>query len=95
MAVVERTAVAFSPDGRWIAADKGDKGLQVWDGNTGDRVGNAMAHNAHVYSAAFSRDGQKWSRAMAMAPCGCGIAHRVKRWPGPLPPMKFATRYSP
>ena len=50
-------AVAFSPDGKWLATASYDETARVWDAATGDeRAG--MVHDAPVYAVAFSPDGE-------------------------------------
>ena len=48
---------AFSPDGRWLAITA-DAGATVLDAGTGDPV-RTLAHQAGVYSVAFSADGTR------------------------------------
>ena len=55
-------AVAFSPDGRWLAAATGVAGLRgealLWDLKNGARVGTfATGHRDTLYGVAFSPDG--------------------------------------
>ncbi len=51
-------AVAFSPDGRYIATAHWRKVARIWDAGTGAEVSVLEGHEAEVMSVAFSRDGQ-------------------------------------
>jgi WD40 repeat protein len=53
----ERTALAYSPDGRWLAASAG-KQVQVWNAATGVRAGGPLEHAQHVATLAFAPDGK-------------------------------------
>ena len=49
-----------SPDGRHIVSGSADRTIQVWDGQTGDQVGNPLQGHTHsVNSVAFSQDGRQ------------------------------------
>jgi WD40 repeat protein len=50
------TAIAFSPDGRWIAAGDGAGSVYVWDAATGALDGQPIVAGGDVYSVAFSPD---------------------------------------
>ncbi len=60
-------AVAYSPDGKWIATGSNDPVngyVQLWNAETGDRVARAFgnkdtAHSDAVLSVQFSKDGSK------------------------------------
>jgi WD40 repeat protein len=49
-------AVAFSPDGKWVAAG-GLKGLRVWNAATG-KLQKEIATNAAILALAYSPDGK-------------------------------------
>ncbi len=51
-------AVAFSPDGKWVATGSEDKAARVMEAATGKEV-SRLAHQRPVHSVAFSPDG-KW-----------------------------------
>ena len=51
--------VAFSPDGRHIVSGSDDRTIQLWDAQTGSKVGNPLqGHTFSVWSVAFSPDGR-------------------------------------
>jgi len=50
-------AMAFSPDGRWLATTSDDRTARVWDPATGREVAR-MAHDDMVWAVAFSPDGR-------------------------------------
>lgn len=49
-------AVAFSPDGKWVAAG-GLRGLRVWDATTG-KLEKEIATNAAILALAYAPDGK-------------------------------------
>jgi WD40 repeat protein len=51
-------AVAFSPNGRWLASASGDKTVKLWDMNSGREVHTLAGHENSVTSLAFSPDGR-------------------------------------
>lgn len=52
-------ALAFSPDGRWLAAASDDKSIRLWDAKTGARVTAFTGHTSKVTSVSFSPDGKR------------------------------------
>ena len=71
----ERTgnySVAFSPDGRTLAAGSGDHSIKIWDIASGREVTKLTGHAGIVNSVAFSPDG----RMLASA----SLDHTVKLW---------------
>ncbi len=50
-------AAALSADGRFVATTCGDT-AQVWDADTGQRIGPALKHTARVRAVALSPDGR-------------------------------------
>jgi WD40 repeat protein len=61
--------VAFSPDGKLLAAAVGNYGLatpgevRVWDAATGQQIYNFRGHSGCVWSVTFSRDGKRLASA--------------------------------
>src|SRR5262245_61404203 len=51
-------SVAFSPDGRIIAAGSDDCTIKLWDAQTGQLLRSLEGHTNSVLSVAFSPDGQ-------------------------------------
>jgi WD40 repeat protein len=51
-------SVAFSPDGKSLAAGSEDKTIKLWDVGTGKERTTLQGHTAEVLSVAFSPDGK-------------------------------------
>jgi WD40 repeat protein len=53
-------SVAFSPDGKRIASGSKDNTLRLWDGKSGEAIGEPLqGHSGTVMSVAFSPDGKR------------------------------------
>src|SRR5262249_49925332 len=52
-------ALAFSPDGKWIARGGLDKTVRIWDTGTGQPIGPPLLHGEAVQAVAFTGDGQR------------------------------------
>ncbi|MBY0528318.1 MAG: sigma-70 family RNA polymerase sigma factor [Gemmataceae bacterium] len=52
------TAVAFSPDGRVLAARSSDASVRLWEIATGKEIGSFKGHQGHIGSLAFAADGR-------------------------------------
>ncbi len=52
-------AVAFSPDGRWLAGGGTDAIVKIWDAATGDELLRLPGHKGIVTNLAFAPDGQR------------------------------------
>ena len=50
--------MAFSPDGRMVAAGGRDQAARLWDAATGAPLGVPLLHRGEVWSVAFSPDGR-------------------------------------
>jgi len=65
-------AVAWSPEGTWIASGGADHSLRIWDASTGAEHLHLKGHRGEVKSIAFSRDGNQLISA--------GLDGKLKRW---------------
>ena len=50
--------MAFSPQGDIIASGSEDGTIKIWDGKTGQQIGNLVGHLKYINSVTFSRDGK-------------------------------------
>jgi WD40 repeat protein len=55
----EPVAVAFSPDGRYLAAAKGDPVIRLWDLVAGQEVAQLKGHRGGIVSLMFTPDGTR------------------------------------
>jgi WD40 repeat protein len=53
------SAVAFSPDGRFVATASDDETARVWETATGKEVYTLSGHEGPVRCVAFSPDGKR------------------------------------
>lgn len=56
--VAEVTAVAVSPDGRYVLSGSNDKTLKLWEISSGKEISTFTGHSGSVSSVAFSYDGR-------------------------------------
>jgi len=82
---VEGTAVAISPDGRWLATALRKRGLALWRTATGEAVTRSTDGAARFRLLAFSPDGT-WVASMSSDGClvlwGAPTLERAGRFPG-------------
>jgi WD40 repeat protein len=83
-------SIAFSPDGRWIAAGVEDGGIYLWDAATGALAGDPIRAGGPVFSVAFAPDSASIAATYVLAdPTGgtlgaWGVADRHMRYQVPL-----------
>ena len=68
--------IAFSPDGKWLAATGNDGAVQVWDAITGAVIFKLTGHTGATFGVAFSPDG--------MSLASSSVDRTIKIWR--LPP---------
>ena len=65
--------MAFSPDGKTLAAGAADGTVRLWDMATRQPIGNPLnGHGGAVNSVAFSPDGKTLAAGAPTARCSCG-----------------------
>ncbi len=87
-------SVAYSPDGRLLAAGSGDKTVRLFDARSGVLLRTLQGHTANVLSVAFSPD----SKTLA----SCGDDNALRLWEsvtgrqiGPAMTGRYAVAFSP
>ena len=66
-------ALAFSPDGRWLASSSLDKTIKLWDVATGQEMHTLKGHLNKISTLAFSPDGNLWQVAARIRRSSFGI----------------------
>jgi len=66
------SALAFSPDGRYLAQGDGQGMVRVWDTNSGRCISAVQGHNGPVWSIKYSPNGEVFA--------SCGEDVEVKLW---------------
>ena len=51
-------AIAFAPDGRWLASGANDDTIKIWDTSTGHLLRTLYGHSSNVNALAISPDGK-------------------------------------
>ena len=72
-------AAQFSPDGRRVVTASSDYTARLWDGTTGQAVGEPMQHDGAVTRHSLVRTVGEWQPLQKTIPRGCGTWRR-RRW---------------
>ncbi|MDA2913796.1 serine/threonine protein kinase [Acidobacteriia bacterium AH_259_A11_L15] len=77
-------AVAFSPDGRWLASGSYDHTVRLWEVATGREVRTLRGHAAQISAVAFSPDGRwlasgSWDKTVKLWEVATGREVRTLR----------------
>ncbi len=74
-------SMAFSPDGRAIAAGCADRTVRIFDSATGEQVHRLLGHNSAITSLAFSSDGTRLASAGGLGRHGLFLWNMAKGRP--------------
>ncbi len=66
------SAVAFSPDGRYVYSASLDGSIKIWDAESGENLETLKGHSERTVGLAISRDGRRIA--------SCGADRTVRIW---------------